>query len=37
MLSAAAAKAIRGQINLDDDIVQNQTAMNEVLQALSPR
>jgi hypothetical protein len=36
MLSAAAAKAMRDQINLDDDVVQNQTAMNEVLKALPP-
>jgi hypothetical protein len=35
-LSAAAAKTIREQINLDDDVVQNQTAMNEVLKALPP-
>ena len=36
MLSAAAAKTIREQINLDDDVVQNQTSMNEVLKALPP-
>ena len=34
MLSAAAAKTIREQINQDDEIVQNQSAMNEVLKAL---
>jgi len=34
MLSAAAAETIREQINLDDEVVQNQTAMNEVLKAL---
>jgi hypothetical protein len=36
MLSGAAAKTIREQINLDDDVVQNQSAMNEVLKALPP-
>jgi hypothetical protein len=34
MLSAAAAKTIREQINLDDDVVQNQSAMNEILNSL---
>jgi hypothetical protein len=34
MLSAAAANAIREQINQDDDVVQNQSAMNEILKAL---
>jgi hypothetical protein len=34
MLSAAAAKTIRDQVNQDDDVVQNQTAMNEVLKTL---
>src|SRR5438132_9842494 len=34
MLSAAAAKTIREQINQDDEVVQNQSAMNEVLKAL---
>jgi hypothetical protein len=36
MLSAAAAKTIREQINLDDDVVQNQSAMNEILKSLPP-
>ena len=36
MLSAAAAKTIREQINLDDDVVQNQSAMSEVLKTLPP-
>lgn len=36
MLSAAAAKTIREQINQDDDVVQNQSSMNEVLKALPP-
>jgi hypothetical protein len=36
MLSAAAAGAIREQINQDNDVVQNQSAMNEVLKALPP-
>jgi hypothetical protein len=36
MLSAAAAKAIREQINQDNEVVQNQSAMNEVLKALPP-
>lgn len=36
MLSAAAAKTIREQINQDDDVVQNQSAMNEILKALPP-
>jgi hypothetical protein len=36
MLSAAAARTIREQINLDDDVVQNQSAMNEILKALPP-
>jgi hypothetical protein len=34
MLSAAAAKTIREQINRDDEVVQNRSAMNEVLKAL---
>jgi hypothetical protein len=34
MLSAAAAKAIREQISLDDDVVENQSAMNEILKTL---
>jgi hypothetical protein len=38
MLSAAAARTIREQINQDDEVVQNQSAMNEVLKTLpSPR
>jgi hypothetical protein len=36
MLSAAAAKTIREQMNLDNDVVQNKTAMNEVLKTLPP-
>ena len=36
MLSAAAAKTIREQINQDNEVVQNQTAMNEVLKAIPP-
>jgi hypothetical protein len=36
MLSAAAAKTIREQINRDDEVVQNQSAMNEVLKTLPP-
>jgi len=36
MLSAAAAGTIREQINHDDEVVQNQNAMNEVLNALPP-
>ncbi|HEY4257932.1 MAG TPA: hypothetical protein VGM66_12020 [Candidatus Udaeobacter sp.] len=36
MLSAAAARTIREQINRDDEVVQNQSAMNEVLKALPP-
>jgi hypothetical protein len=34
MLSAAAAKTIRDQINQDNEVVQNQRAMNEVLKTL---
>jgi hypothetical protein len=34
MLSAAAAKTIREQINQDNEVVQNQSAMNEVLKSL---
>lgn len=38
MLSAAAARTIREQISQDDDVVQNQSAMNEVLKTLpAPR
>jgi len=36
MLSAAAARTIREQINQDDEVVQNQSAMNEVLKTLPP-
>jgi hypothetical protein len=36
MLSAAAAKTIREQINQDDDVIQNQSVMNEVLKTLPP-
>jgi hypothetical protein len=36
MLSAGAAKAMRDQLQLDDDIVQNDTAIKEVLKALPP-
>jgi hypothetical protein len=34
MLSAAAAKTIREQIHMDDDVVKNQTAMSEILKTL---
>ena len=37
MLSAAAARAIREQINQDDEVVQNQSVMNEVIKTLPPR
>ena len=36
MLSAAAAKTMQDQLQLDDDVVQNQSAMNEVLKSLPP-
>jgi len=36
MLSAAAAKTIREQINQDDDVIQNQSTMNEMLKTLPP-
>jgi hypothetical protein len=36
MLSAAAAKTIREQINQDDDVIQNQSVMNEILKTLPP-
>ena len=36
ILSAGAAKAVRDQLQLDDDFVQNDTAINEVLKALPP-
>ena len=36
MLSAAAAKTMRDQLQLDDDVVHNQSAMNEVLKSLPP-
>ena len=36
MLSAAAARTIREQINQDDEVVQNQSAAKEVLANLPP-
>jgi hypothetical protein len=36
MLSAAAARTIREQINQDDEVVQNRSAMNELLKTLPP-
>jgi hypothetical protein len=36
MLSAAAAKTMQDQLRLDDDVVHNETAMNEVLTTLPP-
>ncbi len=36
MLSAAAAQTMQDQLRLDDDVVQNETAMNEVLKTLPP-
>jgi len=36
MLSADAAKTLREQINQNDDVVQNQSALNEVLKTLPP-
>jgi hypothetical protein len=36
MLSGAAGKTMQDQLRLDDDIVQNETAMNEVLKTLPP-
>jgi hypothetical protein len=36
MLSAAAAKTMQDQLRLDDDVVHNGTAMNEVLKTLPP-
>jgi hypothetical protein len=36
MLSAAAARTIRERINQDDDVVQNQSAMNKLLKTLPP-
>jgi hypothetical protein len=36
MLSAAAAKTMQDQLRLDDDVVHNETAMNEVLKTLPP-
>jgi hypothetical protein len=36
MLSAAAAKTIREQIHQDDEVAQNQSAMDEVLKTLPP-
>jgi len=34
MLSTGIAKAMRDQLQLDDDVVQNDTAIKEVLKAL---
>jgi len=34
MLSAEAAKTMRDQLQLDDDVVQNKTAMNDVIKSL---
>jgi hypothetical protein len=36
MLSVGAAKTMQDQLRLDDDVVQNGTAMNEVLTTLPP-
>jgi hypothetical protein len=36
MLSAGAAKTMRDQLQLDDDVVQNKTAIDDVLKALPP-
>lgn len=36
MLSAAAAKSMQQQLDLDDDVVQNKSAFNEVLRSLPP-
>jgi hypothetical protein len=36
MLSAAAAQAMRDQLRLDDDVVQNGEAMDEILKSLPP-
>jgi hypothetical protein len=36
MLSAGAAKTMRDQLQLDDDLVQNKTAVNDVLKTLPP-
>jgi hypothetical protein len=36
MLSAGAADAMQDQLQLDDDVVQNETAIKEVLKALPP-
>ena len=36
MLPSAAARTIREQINQDNEVVQNQSAMNEVLKTLPP-
>jgi hypothetical protein len=36
MLSAGAAKTMRDQLQLDDDVVQNKTAINDVLKTLPP-
>lgn len=36
MLSAAGTRTIRDQINRDDEVVQSQSAMNQVLKSLPP-
>ena len=36
MLSAAAAKNMQQQLDLDDDVVQNKSALGEVLRSLPP-
>src|SRR5205807_7010704 len=36
ILSAGAATAMRDQLHLNDDVVQNDTAIKEVLKALPP-
>jgi hypothetical protein len=36
MLSAEAAKAMRDQVQRDDEVVKNKTSMNEVLKSLPP-
>jgi hypothetical protein len=37
MLSAEAAKTMRNQVRLDDDVIQNKSALDEVLKALPPK
>jgi hypothetical protein len=36
MLSAGAAETMRDQVQLDDDVVQNKTAINDILKTLPP-